>query len=85
MIKKNIDYVIGGIIILCMVSALMYVAYKKRDCHYVTDNNKRSLIFESCLKNIPEGPKNTTFNDWNEVVNSCNQIAKEQSTEYNCE
>lgn len=33
--------------------------------------------FRECMETLPEGPRSTTFNDWDEVVESCKRYAFE--------
>lgn len=35
--------------------------------------------FDACMKNLPAGPVATKYNDWDEVVDSCNRAAYFQS------
>lgn len=39
----------------------------------------RALLAERCMENLPEGPRQTHYSDWDEVVNSCSQTAYYQS------
>lgn len=45
----------------------------------VIDQTVRQQVFLECLKSVPRGPGKLTAsaNDWNEVVNSCANIAEE--------
>lgn len=43
------------------------------------DQCLRAKIFTDCLKNAPTGPKQTKYNDWDDVVDSCEQAAYYQS------
>lgn len=46
---------------------------------YRTDQAKRQGLFQDCLDRIPEGPKETVYNDWAEVVDSCDGAAYRMS------
>lgn len=39
----------------------------------------RTKIFMECLDKIPEGPRQTHYNDWSEVVDSCDSAAYRHS------
>lgn len=39
----------------------------------------RVQLFQDCLKAVPKGPEVSTFNDWNEVVQTCDNISYYQS------
>ncbi len=43
------------------------------------DQCLRHEIFKSCLTNLPAGPTATKYNDWDEVVSSCNEAAYYQA------
>ena len=43
------------------------------------DQCLRAEIFKSCMGSLPEGPKSTQYNDWDEVVGSCETTAYYQS------
>lgn len=39
----------------------------------------RREIFMNCLKAVPRGPTHTKYNDWDEVVDACENAAYYQS------
>ena len=39
------------------------------------DQAKRHTYFLECLAALPAGPQSTKYNDWDEVVDSCNRTA----------
>lgn len=43
------------------------------------DNKLRAKLFQECLTLIPKGPERTVYNDWAEVVDSCESAARSQS------
>lgn len=45
----------------------------------IPDQCLRQIIFFKCLKNIPVGPKEAKYNDWDEVVGQCDSVAYWQS------
>jgi hypothetical protein len=36
----------------------------------------RREVFKECMAALPKGPEVTHYNDWNEVVESCNEVAR---------
>ena len=38
---------------------------------YIPDQCLRQQLFEKCLNLLPAGPQTTMYNDWDEVVKSC--------------
>ena len=43
------------------------------------DQCLRREIFTNCLTNLPAGPAATKYNDWDEVVSSCENVAYYQA------
>lgn len=41
-----------------------------------TDVCLQKQYFDDCLKQLPEGPKATHYNDWSEIVSSCTESAR---------
>jgi hypothetical protein len=56
--------------ILIVLSIFLYPCEKALASRCI-DQCLRSNLFEKCLKIIPQGPKTTKYNDWDEVVDSC--------------
>ncbi|MDW9528075.1 hypothetical protein RWE87_04935 [Sinorhizobium meliloti] len=46
---------------------------------YAVNQQERQRIFKECLASLPEGPRTTTYSDWDEVVSECDTIAFEQA------
>lgn len=46
---------------------------------YVTDYTLRAERFDTCMKALPPGPMRTQYNDWAEVVDSCDAAAYRQA------
>lgn len=44
------------------------------------DQTLRQQIFMECLRTVPQGPKTTVNNDWAEVVEQCDDAAKDIAT-----
>jgi hypothetical protein len=45
----------------------------------VVDQCMRREIFQECMQSLPAGPTSTRYNDWDEVVDSCESTAHYQS------
>lgn len=60
---------------------------ENKSARFVYDQELRREIFKDCMKLLPEGPKETTYNDWDEVVAECDNVAYYQSRRCveNCE
>ena len=39
----------------------------------------RREIFKECMQLLPAGPQETKYNDWDEVVEECDNVAYSQS------
>lgn len=46
---------------------------------YESDQALRMERFDNCLSRIPKGPESTVYNDWDEVIEACDNIAYHQS------
>lgn len=46
---------------------------------YMPDQKLRAERFDACMKNLPAGPEKTHYNDWSEVVDSCETASYQQS------
>ena len=51
------------------------------------DQGRRVELFQQCLAALPAGPVSTKYNDWDEVVDSCESAAYYQARRCikNCE
>jgi hypothetical protein len=66
------------ITLLCC--SLFLTACGDDDLNKVTaDQCLRVELFKSCMAALPQGPKSTVYNDWDEVVNACENAAYYQS------
>ena len=45
----------------------------------VVDQCMRVELFKSCMASLPAGPQSTHYNDWDDVVDSCESAAYYQS------
>ena len=54
-------------------------ADKPKELTWVTDQCARREIFQQCLKLLPAGPVQAKYNDWDEVVEACSDVAYWQS------
>lgn len=46
---------------------------------WLNDQTMRADLFNKCLNALPAGPVSTQYNDWSEVVDSCEDSANRQS------
>ncbi len=64
-----------------LVAALAVVSLtacvQERDVSY--EQALRVQLFNDCLARIPKGPEVTRYNDWDEVVQTCDNTAYYQS------
>lgn len=58
---------------------LVFLAGCEEYSKYETNQPLRRQIFLECMKALPAGPQSTHYNDWNDVVNSCESAAYYQS------
>ena len=52
---------------------------KKFEIAYGYDQCERPKLFQQCMTNLPAGPQATKYNDWDEVVEACEDAARYQS------
>ncbi len=45
----------------------------------VSDQCLRATLFKECMAGLPKGPSSTHYNDWDDVVDSCETAAYYQS------
>lgn len=43
------------------------------------DQCLRRVVFQECMHSLPAGHQSTRYNDWDDVVESCSDVAKWQS------
>lgn len=43
------------------------------------DQCARRVLFQQCLQSLPAGPVQAKYNDWEEVVEACEDAARRQS------
>jgi len=70
--------------ILCVIAfgvvfigGLGYALYKMPA--WKTDNVKYKTEYYQCINNLPAGPESTVYNDWDEVMEECQYIARKLS------
>ena len=68
-----------ALIVILVVLAGCTEADKPKQPTWVTDQCARREIFQQCLKLLPAGPAQTKYNDWDEVVEACSDVAYFQS------
>ena len=52
---------------------------KKPEFQWVTDQCLRAELFKTCLNSVPPGPNQTHYNDWEEVIETCDQASYRMS------
>jgi len=62
-------FVLSAFILLLCVSGCDFIPA------WETDQKLRREIFNECLKNLPAGPDETKYNDWDDVVEECGEQA----------
>lgn len=66
-------------ILMVFMVLLGVTACENKSPRYVDNQELRRVLFKSCMKLLPEGPKETTYNDWDEVVAECDNVARYQA------
>jgi hypothetical protein len=66
--------------ITILVFVIILLSGCVRYSKYIVDRDEQKQNFLQCLAAIPKGPESTHYNDWDEVINSCNNIAESQAT-----
>lgn len=69
-----------GLLFLAACAALVVGCGPCRE--YKTDKVKKWALFKECLAAVPQGPQKTHYNDWDEVLSECEDIASRQASEY---
>ena len=49
---------------------------------FVRDNDVQAKVFAACMAALPAGPERTHYNDWAEVVEECNDAARDIATRW---
>ncbi len=57
------------------LSAVLLLACQDVSDPSIADQCLRSQLFEACMKDLPAGPQKTHYNDWDDVVDSCETSA----------
>ena len=68
-----------GIATLIAISLLVAALTGCENAGPEPDQTVRNRIFMECLKALPKGPESTKYNDWGDVVDSCEHAAYYQS------
>lgn len=68
-----------AITLMCLSLTGCYSQPNPNATHVYVDGAKRHEYFQECLKNLPVGPEQTHYNDWDEVVDSCEASAYHQA------
>ena len=73
------------ILLLIVATALLSACEDERtpewyDGRSTTDQCMRTKLFKECMTLLPKGPEKVNIaNDWDEVVNECNSVARRLS------
>jgi len=62
------------VILLCALVVSLSACNK-----WATNQELRQVIFINCMESLPAGPKETVYNDWDEVVEACGEQAYRQA------
>lgn len=65
--------------LLFALSSLLLASCEDSPRDLITDQCLRVALFQQCIHNLPAGPSTTKYNDWDEVVKACDQVAYYQS------
>lgn len=68
-------------IILILLMVFMTACRAFEVSEYKTDSVLERELFFECMRALPTGPKQTKYNDWDEVVIECRRTAHQFSTE----
>jgi hypothetical protein len=66
-------------IALVVCSATLLAACEPGPNDATPDQCLRAELFQQCMKALPAGPQATKYNDWDEVIVSCERVAFYQS------
>lgn len=61
-----------------LISLILITSCEKKD-RTMHDMCLQREIFKECMESLPAGPTSTHYNDWDEVVKTCGDIAYSQS------
>jgi hypothetical protein len=64
---------------LCLLVALLAGCDSVKPEKWETDQKLRTELFFRCMEALPAGPQQTKYNDWDEVVAECDNVAYYQA------
>ena len=67
------------IMIMTMIIAMVVFLGGCKNQNMGPDQTMRQKLFLQCLQNVPNGPQSTRYNDWDEVITACDDVAYYQS------
>lgn len=70
-------------IVLAAISLIIFPACTR--CEWTTNQDERQRLFRECMELLPAGPEQTKYNDWDDVVAQCDDVAYKQAIEKICE
>lgn len=68
-----------GLIATTLTACNPYPGTAASEFQWLTDPVIRAERFDACMKALPAGPVSTHYNDWSEVVDSCETAAYRQA------
>lgn len=77
---KDVDGMAIAVGVACVIAIGAMLAGVHPDIKREPHRCERQALFDSCLARVPKGPNSTVYNDWSEVVNDCDHIAKSQAS-----
>jgi len=66
------------------ILVFMFIFLGCKTCWMESNQMERQRLFKECMASLPLGPQTTHYNDWSEVVDSCEDVAYYQSQEKKC-
>ena len=76
--KKFIDNLWWISLIVVVIAAFTFAIIKVP--RWKTDNDVFKAEYYQCINNLPAGPDSTVYNDWDEVMEECQWLARKLST-----
>lgn len=73
--KKYWGLCLCGSLAICFFTVFFYAMIKCEQSRPQPDLVLQREIFNECMRNLPEGPKSTVYNDWDEIISECRLTA----------
>ena len=68
-------------LLLILTIIVLLMGCEREFCQSMPDNTDRQRIFKECMQLLPKGPEKTHYNDWDEVVEACDETAAYQANQ----